>query len=198
MRVKDRYSLNLSELIGDVPTSTDVPARFDNGVSFPIVYGNYSESLNIFEAFGNYLVERNRTRDMAKQIAAAEDALDARNEEARQQSEIILANYAERLQEFLRNKRQELELETKRIERESAALVQQIQSEREREHARLEKIAQLLEHYRSFLDEASDYIAEFEASPEKFLTRNKFYHRVKEDYRIRLKWISSLLKQIDY
>lgn len=198
MKVKDCYSLNVSEILGDVPTSIDVPAQLDRGISVSFVYGNYSESLNIFEAFANYLVERNRTSDMAKQIAAAESALDARNEEARRQSEIILDNYAERLQKFLDTERDKLKLETQRIELESEERVQQIQDAREREHARFKSLVSSLENYRSFLDEASKFLSEFESNPEKFLTRKKIYYQVKEDCRIKMKWITNLLKQIDY
>ena len=197
MRVKDCYSLQVDELIEEVPTAENLPAHFGGGINPVIVRGHYEESLNILKAFANYIVERNRTRDMAQQFAAAENALDARNTEARQQSEIILSNYAERLNKFLACKTQKLELETQRIEMESAAQVEQIQNARERESARIRELIRILEFYRSFLDEEQKFLAEFEVAPQKFMTRNKFYYQVKEDCRIKVKWIQNLLKQID-
>ena len=99
MRVKSRYSLNLEEL--GVPAPDLMPVVLESGISLPQVQESFSESLNVFKAFANYLVERNRTRDMARQFAAARRALDARNYEAERQSEIIVANYAEQLKHFL-------------------------------------------------------------------------------------------------
>lgn len=197
MRVKDCYSLQVDELIDEVPTTDNLPAHFDGGIDPVIVRGNYEESLNIFEAFADYIVERNRTRNMSRQFAAAESALDARNDEARRQSEIILDGYAERLKNFLEAKRQEFELNTRRIEMESAAQVEQLQNERERQHRKTVQQIELLEYYRSFLDEAQKFLAEVENSPEKFMSRNKFYYQVKEDCRIKMKWVLNLIKNFD-
>lgn len=197
MRVKDSYSLCVDELLGEIPTENNLPVRYDSGITPAFVCGNCAESLNLFEAFGNYIAERSRTKNWARQVEAAENALDARNDEVRRQSEIILDSYTERLNKFLAQKTQMLELETQRIEMESAAQVEQIQNARERESARIRELIRILEYYRSFLNEEQKFLSEIEAASQKFMTRNKFYYKVKEDCRIKVKWICNLLNQID-
>ena len=197
MRVKDCYSLCLDGIVDEIPTAENLPSRFECEIHPVTVYGSCNESLNIFKAFANYIVERNRTRDLARQIDAAEAALDARNDVARNQSQIIVAEYAERLNNFLATKRQELALETQRIELESADRVNQIQNDREREHRRISELIEVLKYYRSFLEDVQKFLAEVEDSPEKFVTKNKFYHQAKEDCRVKIKWIGNLLKRID-
>lgn len=197
MRVKDCYSLCLDELIDEIPTAENLPSRFDGGVNLDIARRDCEHSLNIFKAFANYLVERNRTRDLSRQIDAAERALDARNAEARRQSEIVIANYAERLQAFLASKRAEFDLETQRLVAESTERVEQLQNEAERRHRENQARIKMLEFYRSFLDDAQKFLAEVEDSPEKFVTHNKFYWQACEDCRVKSNAIRHLLKQID-
>lgn len=197
MKVKDCYSLYVEELLDELPTAGNLPTKFDSGITIETVQRNYEDSLNIFTAFANYLVERNRTKDLAKQYAAAESALDARNAEARRQSESIIANYAERLNNFLAVKRQEFELETRRIELESAELVAIVRNAAERQHAKITAFLDMLKFYRSLLDDMQKFLAEVEESPEKFITKNKFYYQVKEDCRVKMKQITKLLKDIN-
>ena len=197
MRVKDSYSLCVDELLSEIPTENNLPVRYDSGITPAFICGNCAESLNLFEALGNYIAERSRTKNLTRQVEAAENALDARNDEAQRQSEIILDSYTERLNKFLAQETQKLELETQRIEMESAAQVEQIQNARERESARIRELVRLLEYYRSFLNEEQKFLSEIEVALQKFMTRNKFYYQVKEDYRIKVKWISNLLNQID-
>lgn len=197
MRVKDHYSLCVEELIGAVPMAENLPTNFDGGISVPIIQKNYAESLCFFEAFADYLVERSRTQDIEKQFAAAEEALDSRNAEARLQSATIIANYAERLKGFVESRAREFELETQRLEAESAERVEIVRNEREREHFRITELIQVLEHYRTFLVDSQKFLAEIEQCSEKFATKNKFYFRVKKDYDLRLKWIQKLLNKID-
>ena len=197
MRVKDCYSLCLDELIDEVPTAENLPSRFDGGVNLDIARHDCEHSLNIFKAFANYLVERNRTRDLSRQIYAAERALDARNAEARRQSEIVIANYAERLQAFLTAKGAEFDLETQRLVAESTERVEHLQNEAERRHRENQARIKMLEFYRSFLDDAQKFLAEVEDSPEKFVTHNKFYWQAYEDCRVKTNAIRRLLKQID-
>lgn len=197
MRVKDCYSLCLDELVDEIPTAENLPSRFDGGVNLDIARRDCEHSLNIFKAFANYLVERNRTRDLSRQIDAAERALDARNAEARRQSEIVITNYAERLQAFLTAKRAEFDLETQRLVAESTERVEQLQNEAERRHRENQARIKMLEFYRSFLDDAQKFLAEVEDSPEKFVTHNKFYWQACEDCRVKSNAICRLLKQID-
>ena len=197
MRVKACYSLCLDELVDEIPTAENLPSCFDGGVNLDIARHDCEHSLNIFKAFANYLVERNRTRDLSRQIYAAERALDARNAEARRQSEIVIANYAERLQAFLASKRAEFDLETQRLVAESTERVEQLQNEAERRHRENQARVKMLEFYRSFLDEAQKFLAEVEDSPEKFVTHNKFYWQACEDCRVKSNAIRHLLKQID-
>lgn len=197
MRVKDCYSLCLDELLDEIPTAENLPSRFDGGVNLDIARRDCEHSLNIFKAFANYLVERNRTRDLSRQIYAAERALDARNAEARRQSEIVIANYAERLQAFLASKRAEFDLETQRLVAQSTERVEQLQNEAERRHRENQARVKMLEFYRSFLEDAQKFLAEVEDSPEKFVTHNKFYWQACEDCRVKSNAICRLLNQID-
>ncbi len=123
--------------------------------------------------------------------------MDSRNAEARLQSATIIANYAERLKGFVESRAREFELETQRLEAESAERVEIVRNEREREHFRITELIQVLEHYRTFLVDSQKFLAEIEQCPEKFATKNKFYFRVKKDYDLRLKWIQKLLNKID-
>lgn len=197
MRVKDCYSLRVDELLDEVPTPRNLTANFDNGISVPTIQKNYAESLNFFEAFANYLIEHSRTQDIEKQFAAAESALDSRNTETRLQSATIIANYAERLRSFVESQAREFELETQRLEIESSELVTDLHNERERQRLKIRAQIKALEHYRKFLDESQAFLTEIEQCSEKFATKNKFYFQVKEDCRLRMKWIRDLLKKID-
>ena len=196
MRLKDCYSLNVNELFDEVPTARNLPSKVDDGINFEFVRHECRDSLNIFEALADYLVERTHTQDMARQVAAAENALDERNEAARRQSDIIIANYAERLNKFLETKRQEFELETQRIELESAAQVENLRDDRKRQRSRLNTLTKILAFYRASLEQMQKFLLELEESPELYVTRNKFYFQAKEDCRIKIKRINEVLKKI--
>ncbi len=196
MKVKDSYSLRVDEIIGEVPTAENFPLKADEEINLELVQQDCEESFNIFEAFANYLVERTRTQDLRQQISTAEEALDTRNAEARRQSEIIIANYSERVKKFLATKRQELELETQRIELENFALVEGIRDAREHQKSQLNALMKVLAFYRSALEQIQNFLTETENSPELFVTRIKFYHQAKEDCRIKMKRINDLLKRI--
>lgn len=197
MRIKDCYSLCIDELIEEVPTPSNLPMNLDSGINFPIVKRDYEESLNVFKAFANYVVERNRTQDMKKQFAAAKRVLDARNAEARLQISMIIANYAERMQEFLTKKKQEFKLETQRIESENAEIVEKIHNAAERQHAKIKMFIELFNYYRSALDEIQQFLMEAEKISEISISKNKFYFQAKEDCRCKLRQIKILLKEIN-
>ena len=196
LKIKDFYSLRVDELLGDVPTADNFPVKVDDEISLNRVRQDYEGSLNIFEAFANYLVERNRTKDLNRQIETLETALDARNIEAKNQSKIIIDNYTERMKFFLETQRRELELEIQRIELKNAELVEGIRYERERQRSRITVLTKLLNFYLSSLEQIQKFLAETEESPELFVTKNKFRHQVKEDCRVKLKKINGLLKKI--
>lgn len=197
MRVKDSYSLCIDELLGEMTMTDNLPAQYDAGITSNVVYGKCAESLNLIEALGNYIVERNRTKNLEKQFDAMKNALDSRNLEARHQSQIIINECAERLNNFLASERERLKIETQRIELESTAKVQQLQNDRERKSAEIQSIRKSLEYFGSILNEEQNLLDELKHSPQTFVTRNKFYYQVKEDHRIHLKWVQQLLKQID-
>ena len=76
----------------------------------------YRNSLNFGKALGNYLIEKNRTKDLAKQYAYERQKLNVRNEEFRKQQEIRINNYVERINSMVEKDRQQLVLETERIQ----------------------------------------------------------------------------------
>ena len=196
MRLKDCYSLNVDELFGERSTIRNSPAQIDDGVKLEFVQENCRESLNIFEALADYLVARNCTQDMARQVEVAENALDARNAEAQRQNDIIIANYAERLNKFLETKRQEFELETQRIELESVAQVENLHNDREKQRAQLNALTKILAFYRASLEQMQKFLMELEGAPELYVTRNKFYFQAKEDCRIKIRRINDVIKKI--
>lgn len=76
MKLKDHYSLcidKLKTLTADLsyPASTtpDLPTIQE-------VEHDFQESLDCIQAFGDYLIERNRTKALKKQIHTAQRALD--------------------------------------------------------------------------------------------------------------------------
>ena len=85
MKLKNHYSLcidNLKTLTADLsyPASTtpDLPTIQE-------VQHDFQESLDCIQAFGDYLIERNRTKALKKQIHTAQRALDVWNEETEKQ-----------------------------------------------------------------------------------------------------------------
>ena len=195
MRVKSRYSLNLEEL--GVPAPDLMPVVLESGISLPQVQESFSESLNVFKAFANYLVERNRTRDMARQFAAARRALDARNYEAERQSEIIVANYAEQLKHFLAEQEAEMRLLTEKIELEGRAIAEQIRDERAQQHEELELTRQILNRHLKLISRMQEFLSEAESSPESYVRKNRQYFRVVEECRAKMRAVQNRLNDLD-
>ena len=163
MRLKEKYSLSLDELINEVPSSENLPTKIDSR-SFDVgaVCRQYENSLNLGKAFGNYLIERNRTKDMAREFAAKEAALDARNYEAEKQSKIIEKNYAVRLQQFLEYSRQELDLENKKLFEKSEVIAEQVKNARETEQEKISILTEVLSLYHKYIVEMQEFLHELE------------------------------------
>lgn len=187
--------MNLEEL--GVPAPDLTPAVFDSGMSLPQVQESFFDSFNVIKAFANYLVERNRTRDMARQFAAARQALDARNYEAERQSEIIVANYAEQLEHFLEEQRAEMKLLTEKIELEGRAIAEQIRDERSRQRAELELTRQILKQHLKLISRMQEFLSEAESSPESYVRKNRQYFRVVEECRAKMRVVQNRLNDLD-
>lgn len=197
MKVKERYSLCLEQILNSMPTIEKLPSTSDNAMDIQNIRHQCDESLNVFQAFADYLVERNNTRELIKRIDATKKSLDVRNYEAERQSKIIIDNYAVRLKNFVAKKRQEFELETQRLELESVAQVEAVQNAVERQRRKISAQIKLIEFYRSLLEDAQIFLVEIEDNPEQFVTRNKFYYQVREDRRVKSNYIRKLLNDLD-
>ena len=83
-------------------------------------------SVGVFDVIGaaaDFLVEHNRTGQLKQRIAAEEDALDARNREARRQSDIKLKEYAKQLAVQVDSWQKELDLQVQQLELEAEGFV---------------------------------------------------------------------------
>lgn len=195
--MKAGYSLNLDELGIPAPDLLPVTSSYDSQISTSRAQESFFDSLNVVKAFANYLVERNRTKDMSRKFAAARQALDARNYEAERQSEIIIANYARKLENFLEQQKAEMKFLTEKIHLESIAIAEQVRNERERQRSELQLTRQILSQHLKCIAQMQEFLTELENSPELYATENRYYFQVQEDCRVKMRRIQKLLKNFE-
>lgn len=156
----------------------------------------FAESINFGKALANYLIERNRTKNMRKVVEAAKDALDARNREERDRTEIIVENYRQQMSAFLDQQQEKLRLETQRMEMESKALVERAASERERHSLKVRQLTALMKMYLDHIEQMQRHMSDIESDAERFVKKNRLYFQLEEDCRAKFAYINKRLNQL--
>ena len=196
MRFKQSYSILLDGLGVTAPS---VPAMIMPvaSITVPEVIDQFIDSINLGRALSTFLVERNRTKNMRKAIAAQKHELDVRNLEERNRTEIIVEEYRQRMSAFLDQQQELLRLETQKIERENQMLVEGVTMERERQSLKLKHLCALLKMYLDHIEQMQKCMADVEHDAERYVKKNRLYFRLEDDCRKKFVYINKCLKELN-
>ncbi|MFV0618791.1 hypothetical protein ACE418_12935 [Megasphaera sp. WILCCON 0056] len=181
MKLKDHYSLcidNLKTLTADLsyPASTtpDLPTIQE-------VQHDFKESLDCIQAFGDYLIERNRTKALKKQIHTAQRALDVWNEETEKQVQDRLNTAEQRFQCFLAEEKKKFEQELQQSVLEASDQAETMSDDNRKAHFQHQEVKKVLEMYRTYLSDLDKQLV-FLKKDAAADVRNLYFQRLADDY----------------
>ncbi len=141
------------------------------------------ESLDVFGAFGYYLVQRAKTKEMQKRFEAACNYIEKENQEILKQYSIIEKEYGERLVmeiEYLKNK---YRMQAKEIEQETRNLAEDICEQSKLDNiSRVRPKIKMIKLYLCYLEKMKNTIDSIASSTEEFVIKNYYYYQLNEEY----------------
>lgn len=134
----------------------------------------------LIDGIGNFAVERTRTRELGKRLAAEKAAIDAEYTELERQAYIEFSEKTKRLEEEFKAKSQMLELQLQKAEAEAENAFLEHQTE-------FQKYLRTSEIYAKVFDSLKKALTEIEGllklAEENKLTNNRYYTELGEHYR---------------
>lgn len=131
--------------------------------SVQTVERNCFSVFDCFHSLANYIIERNRTVELKKRIAADKQALDVKVREAIEQERIAFVEYTKQLQIKLRTAREEMELAAEKYAIEISQRVSALALEAERVSRENEYCMTVIRDQRTVLDCIQSYLKQAEA-----------------------------------
>lgn len=181
MKLKDHYSLcidNLKTLTADLSysasTTLDLPTIQE-------VQYDFQESLDCIQAFGDYLIERNRTKALKKQIHTAQRALDVWNEETEKQMQDRLNTAEQRFQCFLTEGKKKFEQELQQSVFETLDQAETMSDDNRKAHFQHQEMQKVLEMYRTYLSDLDKQLVSLKKDAAADV-RNLYFQRLEDDY----------------
>lgn len=192
MKLKDHYSLcidNLKALTADLsyPASTtpDLPTIQE-------VQYDFQESLDCIQAFGDYLIERNSTKALKKQIHMAKRALDVWNEETEKQVQDRINTAEQRFQCFISEEKKKFEQELQQSVLETSNQAETMSDDNRKAHFQHQEVKKVLEMYRTYLSDLDKQLV-FLKKDAAADVRNLYFQRLEDDYEKKVSKIQKCL-----
>ncbi|BFK74991.1 hypothetical protein [Megasphaera elsdenii] len=192
MKLKDHYSLcidNLKALTADLsyPASTtpDLPTIQE-------VQYDFQESLDCIQAFGDYLIERNSTKALKKQIHMAKRALDVWNEETEKQVQDRINTAEQRFQCFISEEKKKFEQELQQSVLETSNQAETMSDDNRKAHFQHQEVKKVLEMYRTYLSDLDKQLVSLKKDAAADV-RNLYFQRLEDDYEKKVSKIQKCL-----
>lgn len=192
MKLKDHYSLHVEHLQS---LEVDLPYPVSTAPNFPTVQtvqNDIEESLNLLQAFGNYLIERNRRRSLERQIRTAKKAIDSWYKEAEKQRQEKLHTAEVQFQCFIEDVKAKNENTLQAAILQARNQAETMKNQRYDTHSNYLMIKKILEYYKDYLtalDRQLDSLRENAAAD----VRNLYFQRLEDDYMKKLRIIQKYL-----
>lgn len=120
-------------------------------------------SFNLLHSLTNYVIEKNRTLKLKKQLEAKREALDTQIEQKIQQERLTLEAYSEQLQIRLRSEKQQMEIEINRFKIETSQKCSELSLTVEEAIRESHIWMQIIQHQYDFFISIEPYIKQLES-----------------------------------
>lgn len=110
--VKQKYAIRFPEI---QITESFVPVDLFSERSLRETEQTFLKTFDLMHSLTTYVIEKNRTQELGKQLDARRRVLDAQVEQAAEQERITLVEYSRQLQIQLKERKAQLELEMKML-----------------------------------------------------------------------------------
>lgn len=118
----------------------------------------FLKTLDALGSLTEFVIQRNRTNELSKQLNAQKRSLDASVENLKEQKRIEFEEYTKRLQAQLKFEKERLELETKKLVLEASAKVNDFAISFEEHMMSNQVLHNLISDEAHFLESIKDYI----------------------------------------
>lgn len=187
MRYKSRYSLNLkSTLCLDYKIQQNNIYRQATVSDFTVgsILKKLDESLDLFGAFGTFLVEKAKTKEMQKRFDDACKFIERENQEILKQYSIMEKEYGERLImeiEYIKNK---YRMQAKEIEQTTKNLAESVSEQSRIENiTRITPLMKMIKIYLNYMEERKSIIDNIiSGTAEDFVKKNYYYYQLNDEY----------------
>ena len=127
---------------------------------------------DLMKSLTDYVIERNRTRELEKQLAAQRSALDASVEQAAEQKRICLEELSKQLQKKAETEKKELELKLEKLIEETSQKVNDLSRTVEKTLRESQILSNLIHHEREALDSFKPYLERLKSD---YSNRKEYY-----------------------
>lgn len=193
MKLKDHYSLyveHLQSLNADLPSFTNTIPNFP---TVQEVQNDITTSLDILEAFGNYLIERNRSKSLERRVHTAEKAVDFWYETNEKERQERLHTAEVRFQSFIEEVKAKNRNELQQAIFEAHTQAKTMDNERYAAHSHYRVIREILENYKEYLVGLDQQLDSLKANASADV-HNLYFQRLEDDYMKKIRKIQKYLK----
>ena len=185
-------SKRLSMVFPDVKSTSDYPVAVIFSKSEIRSAGNFGLISGLVGSIANYSVQKNRTRELRKQINAQKEAVDTQFTELEKQAQIEFQEKCKRLAEEYKMKSDQLQIELTKAEAEADKAFLE-------SNIAFDTYLKTSEIYRRVfisIKECSDKLSELlQEMQDKDIARNtQYYVKLSEEYRIQIRLIEKYSK----
>lgn len=183
-------SKRLSMIFPDIRSTSDCMAAVIFSKSEIRSAGNFGLISGLIGSIANYSVQKNRTRELRKQINAQKEAVDTQFTEAENQAQIEFQEKCKRLAEEYKMKSVQLETDLTKAEADKAFLESNIAFDT------YLKTSIIYRNIFSVIKEYSDKLSELlrEMQDNDIVRNTQYYVKLSEEYRIQIRLIEKYSK----
>lgn len=194
MKLKDHYSLYVEHLRF---LNVDSPSSAASAVPvFPTVQAvqnDIGESLDLLEAFGNYLIERNRRKSLERRIRTAKKAVDSWYEENEKRRQEKLRTAEMQFQCFIEDVKAKNENELQKAILQACNQAETMKNEQYDAHSHYLLIQKVLEFYKGYLVDLNQQLNSLKTNAAADV-QNLYFQRLEDDYMKKTRIIQKYLK----
>lgn len=123
----------------------------------------FRRTFDLLHSLTNYVIEKNRTLELEKQLDAKREALDTQIEQKIKQEQLTLKEYSEQLQIRLQSEKEKMEIEIERFAVETSQKVSELSLTVEESILESSIWMQIIKHQYDFLASIQPYIKQLES-----------------------------------
>lgn len=122
----------------------------------------FLKTFDLLHGLTNYVIQKNRTQELGKQLEAQRESLNAQVEHGIEQERLTFESYTRRLQIRLQSEKEQMELDIKRFARETSQKVKDFSMTVEEAIRENQLWMRMIERQQNFLISIQPYITQLE------------------------------------